>query len=158
MFQYAVGEVTELAYVKQIGDQDIARGNAPLAYEGYMELLLSACSTCDKKTSLPGIQKQIVYAAEHYNTEDTPYIDEKSAASTRSSRWTRTYLNSTNRFGSLSTTYYWHVKSNFIPRYEWDKLTQDQKDKLIAKRRQEGEASSSSQSYCHDVESLVIIY
>ena len=44
MLQNAVGDVTELAYVKQIGDQDIARGNPPLSYESYMELLLSACS------------------------------------------------------------------------------------------------------------------
>jgi hypothetical protein len=34
MLQNAVGDATELAYVKQIGDQDIARGNQPLAYDG----------------------------------------------------------------------------------------------------------------------------
>jgi hypothetical protein len=49
MIQDAVGDITELAYVKQISDQDVARGNKPLAYEGYMEILLSACSTYDKK-------------------------------------------------------------------------------------------------------------
>jgi hypothetical protein len=47
MLQNAVDDVTELAYVKQIGDQDIARGNPPLTYENYMGLLLSACSTYD---------------------------------------------------------------------------------------------------------------
>jgi hypothetical protein len=61
MLQNAVGDVSELAYVKQIGDQDIARGNPPLLYESYMELLLSACSTYDKKTMLPGKQKRAVY-------------------------------------------------------------------------------------------------
>jgi hypothetical protein len=30
MLQNDVGDVTELAYVKQVGDQDIARGNPPL--------------------------------------------------------------------------------------------------------------------------------
>jgi hypothetical protein len=30
MLQNAIGEVSELAYVKQIGDQDIDRGNPPL--------------------------------------------------------------------------------------------------------------------------------
>jgi hypothetical protein len=64
MLQNAVGDVTELAYVKQIGDQDIARGNPPLSYESYMELLLSACSTYDKKVTLPGKHKRAVYAAD----------------------------------------------------------------------------------------------
>jgi hypothetical protein len=49
LIQNAVGEVTELAYVKQIGDQDIAQGNPPLTYKSYMELLINACSTYDKK-------------------------------------------------------------------------------------------------------------
>jgi hypothetical protein len=52
----------ELTYVKQIGDHDIARGNPPLAYEGYMELLLLACSTYDKKITLPGKQMRAVYS------------------------------------------------------------------------------------------------
>ena len=63
MLQNAVGDATELAYVKQIGDQDIARGNPPLRYESYMELLLSACSTFDKKITLPGKQKRAVYTS-----------------------------------------------------------------------------------------------
>jgi hypothetical protein len=41
MLQNSVGDVTELAYVKQIGDQDIGRGNPPLTYKNYRELLLS---------------------------------------------------------------------------------------------------------------------
>ena len=36
MLQNAVGDATELAYVKQIGDQDIARGNPLLRYKSYM--------------------------------------------------------------------------------------------------------------------------
>jgi hypothetical protein len=59
ILQNVVGEVTELAYDKKIGDQDIARENAPLAYEGYMVLLLSACSTYDNKTSLPGNRNEV---------------------------------------------------------------------------------------------------
>ena len=76
LLQNAVGEVSELAYVKQIGDNDIACGKTPLVYETYMELLLSACSTYDKKIALPGKQKRAVYASEfdsdtyngHYET------------------------------------------------------------------------------------------
>jgi hypothetical protein len=54
----------EFAYIKQIGDPDIARGYPPLSYNSYMELLLSACSTYDKKITLPGKQKRAVYATE----------------------------------------------------------------------------------------------
>jgi hypothetical protein len=70
MLKNAVGDVTELAYVKQIGDQDIARGNPPLTYKYYMELLLSACSTYDKKVTLPGKPKRAVYTA--ITSEDEP--------------------------------------------------------------------------------------
>jgi hypothetical protein len=48
MLQSSVDDVNELAYVKQIGDQDIAHGNPPLDVDSYLELLLSACSTYDK--------------------------------------------------------------------------------------------------------------
>jgi hypothetical protein len=80
MLQNAVAEVSELANVKQIGDQDIARGNSPLVYEPYMELLLSACSTFDKKTVLPGKQKRGIYASEfdsdNYNgSYETYHVD-----------------------------------------------------------------------------------
>jgi hypothetical protein len=47
MLQNAVVEVSELSYVKQIGDHDIARCHPPLVYETYLELLLSECSTSD---------------------------------------------------------------------------------------------------------------
>jgi hypothetical protein len=63
MLQNAVGEVSELEYAKQFGEQD-TRGNPPLVYEIYMELLLPACSTFDKKTVLPRKQKLAVYALE----------------------------------------------------------------------------------------------
>jgi hypothetical protein len=78
MLQNAVGDVTELSYIKQIGDQDIAQGSPPLSYDSYMELLLSACSTYDKKVTLPGKQKLAVYtsvtASEdmEYRFDDTP--------------------------------------------------------------------------------------
>jgi hypothetical protein len=61
LLQNSVGDVTELAYVNQIGDQDIARGKVPLTYESYLELLLSACSTYDKKIHNTGKQNRAVY-------------------------------------------------------------------------------------------------
>jgi hypothetical protein len=86
MLQNSVGEVSELAYVKQIGDQDIAPGNLPLVYETYMELLLSACSTFDKKTALSGKQKRAVYVSEfdsdNYNGNYETYCVDTNVAET----------------------------------------------------------------------------
>jgi hypothetical protein len=48
MLQNSVSDVNPLAYVKQIGNQDIAHGNPPLDVNSYLELLLLACSTYDK--------------------------------------------------------------------------------------------------------------
>jgi hypothetical protein len=55
LLQNTVGDVMVLSYVKKIGDQDIARGNPPLAYEG-------SCSTYNKRITLPGKQKRAVYS------------------------------------------------------------------------------------------------
>jgi hypothetical protein len=77
LLQNAVGDVTELSYIKQIGDQDVARGHPTLTYDSYMELLLSACSTYDKQLCLPGTQKREFYQTEidkHDNT-DYPFDD-----------------------------------------------------------------------------------
>lgn len=52
MLQNTVSDVEQLAYVKRIGDQDVARGQPPLDYEHYLELLLSACSAYDKSIQL----------------------------------------------------------------------------------------------------------
>ena len=43
----------------------------PLRYDTYMELLLSACSTYDKKITLPGKNKRAVYAAATEGGEST---------------------------------------------------------------------------------------
>jgi hypothetical protein len=57
MLQNSVGDVNEL----QIGDQDIAHGNTPLDVESKLELLLSACTTYDKKHAHSMKQKRHVY-------------------------------------------------------------------------------------------------
>jgi hypothetical protein len=144
MLQNAVGDVTELAFVKHISDQDVARGNQPLAYEGYMELLLSACSTYDKKIVLPGKQKRAVYAlAISDGGDDYPYVGnpneeyEVFRADTDINDII-VHATNTNRFSKLKAIDSGKPKqSNFLPREKWNKLTQDQKDVLIAKRRQE---------------------
>jgi hypothetical protein len=67
LFLYVAGRRSrglELSYVKQIGNWVIAQGNPPLVNETYVELLLLACYTFDKKSILPGKQKRAVYASE----------------------------------------------------------------------------------------------
>jgi hypothetical protein len=63
MIQNAVGEVTELAHVKQLADLGVANGNKALTYDTYVDLLLKACSTFDKWRALPGRQKRAVYSS-----------------------------------------------------------------------------------------------
>jgi hypothetical protein len=76
MLQNAVGDVAALSYVKQLGDQDIARGLAPLTYGSYLELLLSACLTYDKNIGTPGKQKQAVYATLMEDTDPDPLTED----------------------------------------------------------------------------------
>ena len=166
MLQNAVGDVTELAYVKQISDQDVALGNQPLAYEGYMELLLSACSTYDKKIMLPGKQKRAVYASaisdggDDYPYADSPNEEHEVFQVDTDINDIMVHATNTSRFGKLKATASGKPKqSNFLPREEWNKLTQDQKDVLIAKRRQERMGhvplSANRQVNIHEVEDLV---
>jgi len=74
MLQNTVNDVGDLANVKQLSDQMVARGEPPLNFEGYMELLLSACSTYDKNHAVarqPG--QRNVYAASVEHSEDDFY-------------------------------------------------------------------------------------
>ena len=61
MLQNTVGDVADLANVKQLSDQVVARGGAVLGYEAYMELLLSACSTYDRTHATPRSGQRNVY-------------------------------------------------------------------------------------------------
>jgi hypothetical protein len=170
MLQNAVEDVTELAYVKQIGDQDIARGNLPLTYHSFMELLLSACSTYDKKITLPGKQKHAVYATEAYGDDDGypsgyPSNGEYEVFNVDTDiDHITAFATGTRRFGSKPAS--GHPKSKFLPREEWNKMTQEEKDKFIAKRRQEWMSShgitsktlqSLRQANVHEVEDVINI-
>jgi hypothetical protein len=142
MLLNTVGEVRELAYVKQIGDQDVARGRNPLDYETYMELLLSACSVYDKKVVLPGKSKRAVYASmidaddvdvrEHDDGNDNAYA-----------------MYNVDTDVSEIMVNAGMQKSSFLPRDEWNKLSDEEKERLIAKRRQErlNSASGTRKSY-----------
>jgi hypothetical protein len=142
LLQNAVGNVTELSYIKQIGDQDVVKGHLALKYVSSMELLLFACSTYDKKLSLPGKQKRTAYQTEidkHDNT-DYPFYDTYNGGHEAYPVDTdilgiMANVSDTNRYHSTSNL--GKTQSTFLPRNEWDKLSQGQKVQLIAKRRQE---------------------
>jgi hypothetical protein len=137
MLQNTVGDVTELAYVKQIGDQDIARGLPSLGYESYLELLMSACSTYDKKLSAPTKVKRAVYASHVTGIDDEfPEEDNNSYGEDVFHVDTdiREVMMGNSNFKRLDKS---RSGSKFLPREEWAKLTQEQKDMLIAKRREE---------------------
>jgi hypothetical protein len=130
LMQNAVGDVTELSYIKQIGDQDFARGHPALTYDSYMELLLSACSAYDKKLSNPGKQKRAVYQTEIDKHDNTDYpFDDTYNGGYEAYRVDTDILeimanvSDTNRYGSTSNL--GKTQSTFLPRNEWDKLWQE---------------------------------
>jgi hypothetical protein len=61
LLKHAVSDIPELAYVEQVLDQGMVGGNTPLEFEGYTKLLLSACSTYDKKRPLEDNPARDVY-------------------------------------------------------------------------------------------------
>jgi hypothetical protein len=103
-----------------------------------MELLLSACSTYDKKITLPGKQKRAAYATETsrdyltYPFDDTTDGEYEVFQVDNAIDDIMSFTTNTSKGG-----YQGKPNSNFIPRDEWNKLSQDQKDQLIAKRLQE---------------------
>jgi hypothetical protein len=132
MLQNAVGEVSELAYVKQISDHDTSRGNPPLVYKMYMELLLSACSTYEKKIVLPGKQKRAVYASEFnsdtYNANYEMYCIDTDVADIMENATDTNLSGQQSEYGN---------KKTFFLLDQWIKLLQEQKDNLIAERQKE---------------------
>jgi hypothetical protein len=73
-----------------------------MKYESYMELLLLACSAYDKKLIFPGKQKRAVYQTKIDNNDNTNCYGNNGKAD--------------------------KAQATFIPRDEWNKLTQEQKD------------------------------
>jgi hypothetical protein len=62
MIQNAVGDVNELACIKQIDDENISRGNSPCDVESYLELLLLTCSIYYEKNHASSMKhKRNVY-------------------------------------------------------------------------------------------------
>ena len=73
MLQNTVGDVSDLANVKQLSDQVVARGGRALDFEGYIELLLSACSTYDKNHATGSKSGQRNVYSTHIEAPDDAY-------------------------------------------------------------------------------------
>ena len=145
MLQNTVGDVNDLANVKQLNDQVVARGEVPLGFEGYVELLLSACSTYDKNHDTPrqaGPRK--VYAAALESDDEAYYDAHQTELYTLGTDVSEIYANASNTFQGWSQPN--RNNSSFIPREEWLKLSQEQRDELIAKRRKERGAQGGTDS------------
>jgi hypothetical protein len=133
MLQNTVGDVTDLANVKQLGDQIIARGGPSLDFEGYIELLLSACSTYDKNHATPNksgprnvyttdITHDAMVEEANYDVHSTEVFHVDTDISDIVAHAT-----DIQRKGN----------SSFLPREEWLKLSPEKREELIAKRRKE---------------------
>jgi hypothetical protein len=132
MLQNTVGDVTDLANVKQLGDQIIARGGPSLDFEGYLELLLSACSTYDKNYATPNKAGP----RNVYTTDITHDVTNEALYDAHS---TEVYHVDTDISDIVVYETDTRPKSNslFLPREEWLKLSQEKRDELISERRKE---------------------
>ena len=97
-----------------------------------MELLLSAGSTYNKRITLPGKPKRAVYALEfdldtYIGNYEAYRVDTDVADIVASAT-------DTNRSGNCQD---YGNKKTFLPWDQWIKLSQEQKDKLIAERQKE---------------------
>lgn len=70
MLQNQFEDISEVAYVKHIGDRDDACGKPPLRFESYLELLFSACSAYVKNHAPLSNPRFNVYASMIAPTEE----------------------------------------------------------------------------------------
>jgi hypothetical protein len=147
MLQNSVGDVPDLANVKQLSDQIVARGENQLGVEGYLELLLSACSTYDKKhasTRPPG--QRNVY---NVNTEmdDDGFYDANSNNDVFhvDTDVTDILAHSSNVRSQSSLTSRGSSMSSFIPKTEWMNMSPEQREEILAKRRKERGLQNNTQ-------------
>jgi hypothetical protein len=135
----SVGDINELAYVKQIGDQDISRGNPTLDVDSYLELLLSACLANNKNHATSMKHKRNVYT-----TMVGEYNDIHSDDISGNERYYEAFTVDTDISEVLAYASNLRPQNgkpdNFLPRDEWNKLTSSQKEALIARRRAEQQA------------------
>ena len=138
MLQNTVGDVADLANVKQLSDQVVARGGSSLDFEGYIELLLSACSTYDKlHTNARQSGQRNVYSSnvEYDNQIYDDHLMEVFHVDTDLSDIMA--YSTDNRYTPNRPSTTSNGTSPFLPRDEWMKLSPEKKEEILAKRRKE---------------------
>jgi hypothetical protein len=136
MLQNAVGDVEALARLRLMNDHDIASGHRPVTYERYVQDLLSTCSTYDSQRSSGDHKKRAVYQTELAPDPD-PYDYNDYAAYSVGTDVTEimAYETDTTRFGNRSGS--GNRSSDRIPYSEWIQLPEEQRNKILAKIKQE---------------------
>jgi hypothetical protein len=134
MLHSPVGDIADLANVKQLSDQVVAGGGANLGFEEYLELLLSACSTFDKThaTTRSGQQNVYTTSVEH----DENFFDAQDGYTYGVDTGVTDILDQATDMhfkGSASSNC--NDKAPFIPREDWLKLTPEMREEIPAKRR-----------------------
>ena len=132
MHQNTVGDVSDLANVKQLSDQVVARGGSLLEFEGYMELLLSACSTYDKlHNNARQSGQRNVYASNVDYNQDASYKDHTMEVFHVDTDLADIMAYSTDtRYPSSRTDSSTSGASPFLPREEWLKYLLKRKKKF----------------------------
>jgi hypothetical protein len=131
MLKNTVADITELQSVKKIEDYCVARGETPLGWEEYLELLLSACSQYGKAHSTTRQTQERNVHATNLAVDEDYYSHPDHTLYGIDRDLTKIYANATQTAvpGTSSGT------SQFLPRDQWLKLTQEQRDEILAERR-----------------------
>jgi hypothetical protein len=142
ILQNTVCEVADLSNVIQLSAQVVARGGTHLGFKEYLELLLSACPTYDKTHATPCSGLRNVYAAnliqddDFYNTHDgCTYGVDTDVTDMLVHTTTMQFKGKP----SVSRNY----NSLFLPGEEWLKLSPENREEIIATRRNERDARFS---------------
>ena len=136
MLQNAVGDVEALARVKLMNDHDVARGHPPLTYERYVQVLLSTCSTYDSQHSSGDRRKRVVYQSELAPDPDIYDYNDYAAYSVDTDVTDiMAFATDTTRLGNRSGS--GNQSSDRIPYSEWIQLPKEERNKILAKRKQE---------------------
>jgi hypothetical protein len=137
MLQNTVTDIADLANIKQLSDQMVARGDPPLTFKGYIELLLLACSTFDKSnTSTRQSGQRNVYAATMEYNKEVCY-DSNNTEIFHVDTDTLEIVANTTTTQSMARSPSIGRNTSFIPQEEWLKISPKQRTELLAKQRKE---------------------
>jgi hypothetical protein len=133
-----------------LADLGIANGNKALTYDSYVDLLLEACSTFDKRWELPGRQKRALYSS-LFSDNDLAYPYDHSYDGQYEAYQVDTdiseimaYASKVNKISNRPGMS--NQASNRVPYADWIQMTQEQCDQLIAKKNQKRLANAGGNS------------